>query len=370
MSDEKYMNIALNLAKETIGQTSPNPVVGAVVVKNGELVGFGAHLKAGGKHAEVHALDMAGSQAKGATLFVTLEPCSHGGRTPPCTGLIIKRGIKRVVMAVEDPNKQVDGIKKLQEAGIDVTQGVLEEEARALNAPFFHYIQTGRPYVTLKTATSLDGKIATKTGESQWITGEEARTDAHIYRQTHDAILVGVNTVLADNPSLTARLSKGNAKQPIRIILDTHLRTPLDAKVVTDGETDTWIFTGRDVTEKKKQLYVKHKQVTLISLKTKDILIQDVLQELGKRNIMSLFVEGGAAVNGSFLKGKTFNQLIVYMAPMLIGGGDAPTSFLGQGFANLADAPTLTIKQFEQIGKDLKIVATYKEERAHVYRNC
>lgn len=362
MSDERFMRIALRLAEATIGQTSPNPVVGAVIVKNGEIIGMGAHLKTGGNHAEVHAIDMAGDQACGATLYVTLEPCSYQGRTPPCTELIIKSGLQRVVIATEDLNKQVNGINQLQEAGIEVKTGVLKKEAEQMNECFFHYIQTKKPYVTLKTAMSLDGKIATNTGESKWITGEEARLDAHTYRRTHDAILVGVGTVIADNPKLTMRLKTGSKKNPLRIILDTHLRTPLGATVVTNGEAATWIVVGSRVSNQAKEPYLQYDHVSILQLDEKVICIKQVLDLLGEREVTSLLVEGGAEINGSFLQEKTFNQLVVYLAPMLIGGETAPTSYAGQGFAQLAESPKLSIKYMERLGEDMKIVASNKKE--------
>jgi len=370
MSDEKFMQFALSLAEETIGQTSPNPVVGAALVKNGNIVGFGVHLKAGEKHAEVHAIDMAGDEARGSTLYVTLEPCSHQGRTPPCTDLIIKNGVSRVVIAAKDPNKQVNGVKILRDAGISVETGILEEEANRINAPFFHFIQTKRPYVTLKTAMSLDGKIATKTGESKWITGETARFDAHAYRHSHDGILVGVETVIADDPSLTTRLKTGAGRNPVRIILDTHLRTPLDANVVTAPEASTWIIVGNKVTEEAKIQFLQYEHVSIIQLKDETIRIPEVLDVLGQKEITSLLVEGGATVNSSFLQEKMFNQLIVYMAPKLISGYGAPTSILGTGFESLAEVPSLSIQQVEQLDEDIKIVATYKGEESHVYRDC
>lgn len=240
MDDLTFMQTALSLAKTIVEQTNPNPPVGAVIVKDGQTVGMGAHLKAGEAHAEVHALGMAGERTKGATLYVTLEPCSHFGRTPPCANLIIEKGVDRVVIATLDPNNKVTGkgVEKLRNSGIQVDVGILAKEAHTLNKQFFHYIRAQTPFVTLKSAMSLDGKIATVTGESRWITGEEARKDAHYYRHTHDAILVGVNTVLKDKPHLTTRLPLGG-KNPIRIILDTHLHTPLEANVVTDREAKT-----------------------------------------------------------------------------------------------------------------------------------
>ncbi|WP_139343285.1 bifunctional diaminohydroxyphosphoribosylaminopyrimidine deaminase/5-amino-6-(5-phosphoribosylamino)uracil reductase RibD [Virgibacillus siamensis] len=361
MDDEYYMQIALNLARAVSGQTSPNPPVGAVVVKNGEILGFGAHLKAGEAHAEVHALQMAGERSGGATIYVTLEPCSHHGRTPPCADLIVKNGISRTVVAATDPNKKVagQGLEKLRKAGIEVKQGVLEKEANAVNAAFFHFIQTKKPYVTVKSAVSLDGKTATHTGDSKWVTGEAARLDVHQYRHMHDAILVGVNTVITDNPSLTARLPNGR-KNPIRIILDTSLKTPLDATILNDGKAETWIFTKSVVSDVAEKSYAEKESVTIVRLEKLDV--ESVLQYLGRHGIMSLFVEGGAAVNGSFLESGYINQLITYMAPKLIGGQAAPTSFAGNGFSYMKDTLEMVIRHVEMIGNDIRIVAEPRKD--------
>ncbi|AXM89988.1 bifunctional diaminohydroxyphosphoribosylaminopyrimidine deaminase/5-amino-6-(5-phosphoribosylamino)uracil reductase [Anoxybacillus ayderensis] len=355
--DERYMRLALQLAESARGQTSPNPLVGAVVVKHGEIVGFGAHLKAGEPHAEVHALRMAGEKAEGSTVYVTLEPCSHYGRTPPCADLLIEKKVKRVVVATTDPNPLVagKGIEKLKRAGIDVTVGVLKEEADVLNEMFFHYISTNMPYVTLKYAMSLDGKIATKTGESKWITSEEARRDVHRERRMHDAIVVGVGTILADDPSLTVRFGH-EGKQPIRVVLDTHLRTPLHANVVTDKMAPTWIVVGHHVTEEQMKPY-EQAGVQMIRMNENKIDVPSLLLELGKRNVMSIFVEGGAQVHGSFLRSRSVQQVIAYIAPMLIGGNEAPSAIGGEGFGRMIDALRLQVKHVERIGPDIKIVA-------------
>lgn len=362
MTDQEYMRIALQLAEGTSGQTSPNPMVGAVVVKDGNIVGMGAHLRAGEEHAEVHALHMAGDKAKGATVYVTLEPCSHFGKTPPCCELLIKKEVKRVVIATLDCNPLVsgNGKRKLEEAGIEVTTGVLEAEAVLLNRYFFHYMKTKRPFVTIKTAMSLDGKTATVTGESKWITGEDARADVHQYRHTHDAILVGVNTVIADNPHLTTRIPNGG-QNPIRVILDTHLKTPPSSHVITDGLAPTWIIVGTDVNQEKIASY-ESKNITIFQMKTKQIEIQDVLHLLGEKQILSLFVEGGQTVHASFLQTKYFNEIITYISPKLIGGSKAPTLFGGNGFSTLQDALSLEIQEMKQIGDDIKIVAHARNE--------
>lgn len=351
------MELALQLARGTIGQTSPNPAVGAVVVKNNQIVGMGAHLKAGEPHAEVHALRMAGDMAKGATLYVTLEPCSHFGKTPPCANLVIQTGVKKVFVATKDPNPEVAGrgIERMKQAGIEVEVGLLEEEARELNKVFFYNIQTGLPFVTLKSASSLDGKVATVTGESKWITGEEARKDVHEWRHRHDAILVGINTVLKDDPSLTVRLEAGG-KNPVRIILDTHLRIPLTAKVMTDHLAPTWLVTGCDISSKQEEVY-KSRGIEVIKMPDPKINIRDLLRVLGERRITSLFVEGGAEVHGSFLKEQAFQQVIAYIAPKLIGGKMAPASFGGAGIEKISDVTQLAIKDVKKFGNDLRIIA-------------
>ncbi|MGV2942065.1 bifunctional diaminohydroxyphosphoribosylaminopyrimidine deaminase/5-amino-6-(5-phosphoribosylamino)uracil reductase RibD [Mesobacillus sp. LC4] len=357
MNDQDYMALAVNLARATEGQTSPNPRVGAVLVKDGQIIGMGAHLKAGEPHAEVHAIKMADGKADGATLYVTLEPCSHFGKTPPCSNLVIESGIKKVFVASFDPNPLVGGagIKKMRDAGIEVEVGLMEEEAKALNKVFFHYISTGLPYVTLKSATSLDGKIATVKGESKWITGEEARKDVHHFRHAHDAILVGVNTVIKDNPSLTTRLDSGG-KNPIRVILDSTLRTPLESRIVNDQAADTIIVTGADV-EPERVRQFSERGIEIIKLETTKFGIVDMLKKLGERSITSVYVEGGAEVHGSFLKEKAFQQVVTYIAPKLLGGKNAPAAYGGEGIARLEDTIPLRIIEVKQIGQDIRIIA-------------
>jgi diaminohydroxyphosphoribosylaminopyrimidine deaminase/5-amino-6-(5-phosphoribosylamino)uracil reductase len=360
MNDADYMKLALDLTKGTLGQTSPNPVVGAVLVKDHQIVGIGVHLKAGEPHAEVHAIKMAGEKAEGATLYVTLEPCSHHGRTPPCSDLVIQTGIKKVFVASTDPNPHVSGrgIQKIKNAGIEVEVGLLQEEAREMNKVFFYNIRTGLPFVTLKTAISLDGKTATVTGESKWITGEEARKDVHQYRHQHDAILVGVNTVIRDNPSLTTRLSNGG-KNPIRIILDSQLRTPKEANIINDNLAPTWIVTGNKANPDLVTEF-RERGIEVIIMPKEQITIQEMLKGIGEKGITSLFVEGGAEVHGSFLKERAFQQVITYIAPKLLGGKFAPTSFGGEGINKIAEVVSLNIKDVEMVGHDIKIIAEPK----------
>jgi diaminohydroxyphosphoribosylaminopyrimidine deaminase / 5-amino-6-(5-phosphoribosylamino)uracil reductase len=357
MHDYDYMKLALSMARAATGQTSPNPSVGAVVVKNGEILGMGAHLKAGTPHAEVHAIRTAGENARGADLYVTLEPCSHYGKTPPCTELIISSGIKRVVVATLDPNPLVagTGVKQLRQAGIEVEVGIGKEEANQINEPFFHYIQTGKPYITLKAAVTLDGKTATKTGDSKWITSTEARSDVHQLRHEHDAILVGIQTVLKDNPLLTTRLPRGG-KNPIRIILDTHLRIPLDANVIKDKTAKTMIITGNEP-DMQKVDQLELLGIEVIPLSTGRIEINELLTVLGNRKIMSVLVEGGSKVHASFIEANAFQQLIFYMAPKVIGGIDAIPAIGGEGLDFVRDAAKLEFTSIERLGPDLKITA-------------
>lgn len=359
MNDAEYMSMALQLAKGAMGQTSPNPMVGAIVVKDQAIVGMGAHLKAGEAHAEVHAIRMAGEKAKGATIYVTLEPCSHYGKTPPCVEAILEAGISRVVVAVLDPNPLVagNGVRRLAEAGVQVRVGVLEEEARRLNEVFFHYITTRRPFVTVKTASTLDGKIATQTGSSRWITGEAAREEVHRLRRQHDAILVGVNTVIADNPALTTR-SEGQElkKQPIRLILDSTLRIPLDARVITDDLAPTWIITTRRASADKSAM-LQERGITVVNLEDERIDIPPMLDRLGELGITSVLVEGGSEVNGAFLQAQAIQKTISYFAMKLVGGAHAPTSYGGPGLEQMADAVMLGNVEIERVGDhDVRIV--------------
>ena len=351
---EFYMDLALQNAKAMKGQTDPNPLVGSVIVNDNRVVGIGAHLKAGEPHAEIHALRMAGDKARGGTIYVTLEPCSHYGRTGPCAVAIAEAGLKTVVIATLDPNPVVsgNGVKILEEAGIEVIVGVREEESRKMNEVFNKFIVEKKPFVTLKSGISLDGKIATHTNESKWITSEAARLDVHQLRNENMAILVGVNTVIADNPSLTTRIPNG--RNPLRIVLDTTLKIPLDAKVITDKEADTWIFTGSE--------YDKEKAKTLTSLGTKVIPTSgsgiidpnEVVQILGENLVSSLLIEGGGTVNASFLESKVIDKIILYFAPKLIGGKLAPTFLEGMGIEKMRDAVELTNTDFVKVGKDFK----------------
>jgi diaminohydroxyphosphoribosylaminopyrimidine deaminase/5-amino-6-(5-phosphoribosylamino)uracil reductase len=353
---EHWMRLAVQLAQGTVGQTSPNPMVGAVVIKDNQLLGTGAHLRAGTPHAEVHALNMAGDDAKDSTVYVTLEPCNHYGRTPPCTEKIIDYGVHRVIVGSGDPDVLVagKGIARLKEAGLEVIEGVLLAECLQLNEAYFHHRKTGFPFITLKTATTLDGKIATESGDSRWITGGESRAYVHQLRHEHDAILVGVGTVLADDPSLNTRLPDGGIN-PIRIVLDSTLRTPLTNKITDTTIAPTWIFTtdDRDLAKEAKLL---QKGVQIFSTGSGPrVDIEQVLNILGQKGILSLLVEGGSEVNAAILKGGYVQKVISFIAPKLLGGEHCPSSIGGISPAKMAEALVLHRVSWKQFGEDLCI---------------
>ncbi|WP_138418927.1 bifunctional diaminohydroxyphosphoribosylaminopyrimidine deaminase/5-amino-6-(5-phosphoribosylamino)uracil reductase RibD [Aquibacillus sediminis] len=360
MTKEEYMDLALSVAESTIGQTSPNPSVGAVVVKDGRIIGIGSHLQAGKEHAEVHALTQAGDQAEGADIYVTLEPCAHHGKTPPCADLIIEQNLKKVYIACLDPNPEVagKGVEKLQQAGIEVEIGLREARALALNRNFFHFMNTQRPYVTLKAAMTLDGKTATSTGDSRWVTSEQARLDVHKQRHIHDAILVGINTVKHDNPHLTTRLPQGG-KNPIRIILDTKLQIDHDANVL-NHDAETWIICGVDAKTGTFQELFPH--VKVIQLSTTSIELDNVLHILGEQEVQSLYVEGGSTVHASFIANNLFDECHWYIAPKLLGGHNAIQTVGGSSPEWMKDAASLTFTSVEQLGPDIKLIAQPMKE--------
>jgi len=353
---EDWMRLACQLAGATRGQTSPNPVVGAVVVKEGQLIGSGVHLRAGTPHAEAHAIQMAGDAAQGSTLYVTLEPCNHHGRTPPCTEAIIRSGVKAVYVGALDPDERVSGggITRLREAGIEVQVGVLQGECEKLNEEYFFHRRTGQPFVTLKMAMTLDGKIATPTGDSRWITGEASRRFVHELRHRSDAILVGVGTVIADNPILTTRLD-GGGKNPLRVIMDSRLRTPLDAAITDTHVAPTLIFTT-DQKDPDKERALTARGVQVISTgRGPRVSWEEVLKRLGDRGILSLLVEGGGEVNASLIAEGHVNKVIAFFAPKILGGKESPTSVEGTGPLRMAEAKTLKNVSVERFGEDICI---------------
>lgn len=356
LNDEAYMRLALTLAGAAQGQTGCNPLVGCVIVKDGRIVGTGAHLKRGEAHAEIHALQMAGDHAAGSTVYVTLEPCSHYGKTPPCANRLIEAKVKRVVVACKDPNPQVAGrgIQLLQEHGIAVQVGLLEEEAHDLNEHFVTYITKNRPFITLKTASTLDGKIATYTGDSKWITGESSRAYVHTLRHRHQAIMVGIGTLLADDPSLTVRLPVPGV-QPIRIVVDSKLRTPLHAKVVIDRSADTIILTT-DRADPHKARQLEQQGVMVLACGDGDrVDLPLAMQTLAEYEIASILLEGGGKLNGAFLEQQLIDKIMMFFAPKIIGGHDAPGNMEWRGFGNMADAIELTRLHVQTLEQDVCI---------------
>ena len=369
--DTTYMKLALKLAAKGAGWVSPNPMVGAVLVQDGQIVGKGYHRRAGAPHAEVEALRRAGDAARGADLYVTLEPCNHHGRTPPCTRAILAAGVRRVIMATRDPNPKVagHGAAFLSSHGVAVQSGVLAEEARRLNEAWFKWVETGLPWVIAKAACSLDGKIATATGESQWLTGEKARAFGHRLRHECDAILVGIDTIRADDPQLTTRLGTENLKpktqnrnfkDPIRIVLDSTLRIPLNARILhLDSPAPTWVAcTGAAPAAKIRALQELGAEVLLLPPESEEsgrVALKPLLELLGKRQVQSLLVEGGAQVLGAFFEEKLVNKFYFFYAPLFLGGKEAPGVLGGRGVTFLRDAPQCREFTIRHLGHDLLI---------------
>lgn len=357
MDDVKYMRHALELARMAEGETSPNPMVGAVIVDdNGVIVGEGYHHKAGQPHAEINALAAAGAKAKGATIYVTLEPCSHYGRTGPCCEALIKAGVKRVVSAVTDPNPLVAGrgLNRLREAGIEVTNGVCEDEAKKLNEKFFFWIIHKRPFVSLKYAMTLDGKLAADGGDSKWITGIEARTYAHWLRKTHDAVIVGKNTVLQDDCELTTRMVKG--KNPLRIVLDSKCSIPLNAKIL-NGEAKTLVAVSEEEPLEKINELQALKNVEVIKLPEcgGKLDIKALLDYLAAQEITSLLAEGGSEVHGAFFDAGFVERVYAFIAPKIIGGKNALSPVGGNGCKDMGKALRLQDVEYKQLGSDFLI---------------
>lgn len=362
------MTQALRLAAKGRGFTSPNPMVGAVVVSRGQIVGQGSHRKAGGPHAEVIALSQAGSRAKGGTLYVTLEPCSHvKKRTPPCVPLIVASGVRRLVAAMVDPNPQVKGrgLAQLARAGIRVDVGCLQPEAMQLNEAYLHWVQTRRPFTILKAGMTLDGQIATAGGESQWITDEVARTHAHQLRAGVDAILVGIGTVLRDNPRLTARLAADPLlpfpRQPLRIVVDSRLRIPLQAAVLQDQQqAHTMIATTKGASARKvARLKAQGIDVLVLPATGGHVSLPVLWTRLGQLGITSVLVEGGSDLNAAVLRAELPQRLMCYVAPLLLGGQDAKGLFGGPSPHRLRKAVSLKNLRIEPIGRDMLVQADF-----------
>lgn len=359
-----FMTLALRLAAKGRGKTSPNPMVGALVVKNGRIVGRGYHQGPGQPHAEALALKQAGPRANGAILYVTLEPCCHLlKRTPPCVPAVVQSGVRQVVVAMTDPNPMVKGrgIAGLRRAGMTVTTGIAHEAAAKLNQAYLHWVKTGRPFVILKAGMTLDGKVATAKGESQWITGPRARQDAHRLRSQADAVIVGVGTVLKDNPMLTARLSdrplKLAPRQPLRVVLDSRLRTPPTATVCAkqDRAKTLIVTTSRTSPSRRRPFERAGVEVQSLSEKNGHVSLSALMTMLGKRGITSVLIEGGSTVNAAALREKLVNHVVLYLAPTLMGGQDAKAVIGDRSPERLAQALPLHHVTVRRVGKDLVV---------------
>ncbi len=356
--DAAYMALALRLAARGRGRTHPNPMVGAVVVSKGRIVGQGYHRRAGGPHAELYALRAAGRRARGGTLYVTLEPCSHTDkRTPPCAPAIVASKVRRVVVAMRDPNPRVSGrgITALRRSGLTVTVGCRREEAEHVNEAYCHWMRTGRPYVVLKGAMTLDGKIAAADGESQWITGEAARRHAHRLRSEMDAVMVGVGTVLRDDPRLTVRLVKrSTVRQPWRVIVDSTLRLPMTARVLSGGRAIV-ATTAKAPPARIERLRAQGVIVLVLPLQDGRVSLRACLERLGRMGVGRVLIEGGSELNAAALRNGLVNRVLLYVAPRLLGGQDAKSLIGGASPKRLAEATPLRHIRLRRVGSDLLI---------------
>ena len=354
--DAHFMQRAILLAQAGRGRVHPNPLVGAVVVKRDRIIGEGAHERFGQSHAEVNALLSAKEDPKGATLYINLEPCPHFGKTPPCTDLILESKIRRVVIGMQDPNPLVRGrgMKILKRGGVEVVCGVLEREAQELNRDFSHWISHKTPYVIVKAAQSLDGKIATRTGNSQWITGKKSRIFSHELRASADAVLVGVNTLLKDDPRLDTRLASIQ-RYPVKIVLDSFLRTPSSARIFTRKPANQVIIvTTKRAPQKQWPRLERKAEVLLVPEKKKGFIDWNILlKELGRRGIVNLLIEGGGEVIGSAIHEKIVHEIYIFVAPKIIGGRSAASAVGGEGVRILEDATRIRDLKVEEIGQDL-----------------
>lgn len=363
--DEKYMRLAMQLAGNAIGRTSPNPLVGAVIVKDNRVVGCGWHRKAGTPHAEVHALNQAGELAQGSDVYVTLEPCAHYGKTPPCAKALVEAKVKNVYGGLLDVNPKVagKGFKILEDAGIHVEYGFLQDELRKQNEVFFKWIEHKKPFIVLKAAMTLDGKIATATGQSKWITNETSRAYGYKLRDIYDGIMVGINTVIEDNPMLTARVDGG--KNPIRIVVDSSLKIDINANVVQDKSAKTIVATT-DKADKDKILKLQAQDVDVIVVdkdKNDKVDIEKLLDILGQQNICSILVEGGATLSGSFVAKKLVDKVYFFIAPKIVGGKEAKTPVAGTGILNLQEALALKDIQIEKLEEDILIIGRVDKDK-------
>lgn len=355
--DIRFMRRAFELSKNGFGSVNPNPLVGAVIVKNGKILGEGYHEFFGGPHAEINALKNV-VNAQDSTLYVTLEPCNHFGKTPPCVDRLIMEKFSRVVVGMKDPNPLVNGmgIKKLKDAGIIVESGILQDEIRQLNEVYEKFITTGIPFCVLKTAMTLDGKIATFKGDSKWISNEKSRDFVHELRHRYTAIMVGVNTVIKDDPELTDRSNYENKKHPLRIVVDSNGRTPLHSKIlVTSNALTLFAVTKKARKEFIDSIKEKGCDVIVCPEKNKKVDLIFLMEKLGKRNIDSVLIEGGSTLNFSAIQDGIIDKVYSFISPKMLGGEKANTPLGGQGFSQVNQAITLNIKEITRIDEDLLI---------------
>lgn len=358
------MKRALKLAQRGRGYTSPNPLVGAVIVKNGETVGEGYHRKVGEAHAEINALLEAGEKAWGSTLYVNLEPCAHYGRTPPCTESILKAGIRKVVIATLDPNPQVTGkgVESLRAGGVEVEVGLLEDEARHLNEVFFKYITTGRPFVVIKAALTLDGKVATRSGDARWVTGSKAREEVHRLRHYYDAVMVGSGTVLQDDPRLNCRLQGG--KDPVRIVVDSHLRTPVRSRILNlESESPTIIATLEGCDRHRKRVLEENgAEILEVPRKGSGVDLKLLLEMLAYKEVTSVLVEAGPTLNASLFQEELVDKVLFFMAPKILGGVNSPGPVGGRGVETMGEALMLKKMKLRRYGQDFLFLG-YPEKK-------
>ncbi len=363
---ERHMRRALELAALGRGLVSPNPMVGAVIVRDGRVVGEGWHEGPGTPHAELRALAAAGELARGATLYCSLEPCDHVGRTPPCTRAIVGSRLARAVIAAGDPNPLVDGrgFERLRASGIEVETGVLEEASRRLNAAFERHVVTGMPFVTLKTAASLDGKTAARDRSSKWITGDAARDDVKRLRAAADAIVVGAGTVIDDDPSLTVRDPSYRGRPPLRVVIDSSGRVPAGARAF-DGSAPTLVATTARSRRRAVEAWTAAGAdvVSFDQDGTDGVSLPELMAHLGKRDVQSVLLEGGATLAWSFVRERLVDRVVLYLAPKLVGGAQAPGVLMGEGFAPIGEAAALRIVSVERIGDDLRVEADVHRDR-------
>lgn len=357
---EFFMRIAIEEAHKGVGRTHPNPAVGAILVKSGRIIARGYHRKAGTAHAEIVALEAAGTRAKGADLYTTLEPCDHWGKTGPCSQAILDAGVRRVITGSADPNPLVNGkgVQRLEKSGVEVVTGVLREAADQLNRPFFKFIQTQMPYVTLKAAVTLDGKLATGTGDSKWVTAEAARTKVHELRNEVDAILVGKNTVATDDPQLTTRLESGDGRDPVRVVVDSHLELPVNRKVFNLRSTARTIVATVEKADSPKAKKLAARGVEVWSVKGKGgrVDLRALLKRMAKAGLLHVLVEGGAEVFGTLLKEKLADELWLFMAPKVVGRSGV--SWVGElGIGQMAKALDVHDLEVERCGADVLLKA-------------